>query len=148
MGIKSIVSLIAFVVSFALSSSLALVLRGKPARTEKPFVTSCGHRSVKRDFDSALGRKMSRFIQQDIDNGLTRRNSVSVTDSFDTESETSLAAYAGAVETYVDASSSMDDSTLPRDFQTAWRAHMQAWREYSDFSQQSQTTKQESQRGG
>ena len=41
--------------------------------------------------------------------------------------------YAGAVEKYVDDSSSMNTSSLPQDFRIEWREHMKAWRDYSDF---------------
>jgi hypothetical protein len=134
MRIRSIISIIAFVAAFALSSSLALLLHGKPAYQSRLSVTSCGHhRAVAPEFNSRLQREISEFIQQDIDNGRTRQDRVTQGDDFNLSSADSLAEYAGAVKEYVAASGRLDDSALPREFQTAWRAHLKAWQVHSEF---------------
>jgi hypothetical protein len=119
MGIKSIISIIAFVASFFLSSSLALLLNGgKPA--SYPRLEARG-----ASCNKGAARRISNLLRQDIANGRTRQAAFADSDEDATTAE--------PVENYVSASENLDTAGLPEDFQRAWRAHMRAWRVHADY---------------
>ncbi len=83
---------------------------------------------------------ISQFLQQDISNGHERDFDVYSMADVDSADEILISPeYAETVSEYVNASSSMDSSSLPADFQAAWRSHMAAWHDFDDLLSKSKT---------
>lgn len=126
---KSAVSVFAFFAAFFFSSYFAFLFVDYPEPHEVTVVSQQGV------FDSKLQKKLSRFLQKDINNGNSRLDSSFFSSRFEEGADLmdALPAYADSTEKYVRASESMDYSKFPEDFQDAWKAHMQAWRDRADF---------------
>jgi hypothetical protein len=103
---KSVISIVAFTVTFGFSVGLIGLLFGFPQAN------------------------IERLINQDINNGEFRNFEIRQVDSYN---KLTISEYTESINNYVDKSESMDDSDLPADFQAAWRSHMKAWRDYSNF---------------
>lgn len=123
---RIITAIIAFVVTFVFSAGLVRILFGAPeVQTVYRYKPQCADRYAS-DIES--------FIWQDIRNGETQMERISVKSGFELKpSNEFFTQYADAVSEYVNKSSSMDDSQLPENLRTAWRKHMEAWQNYSDF---------------
>lgn len=104
MKTKHILHLVAFVLTFAVS------------------VTVAGAVKSFRGLSSA--ESITKVLAQDINNGVTRRQTNCRKANFELAQRTNG---------YVSASSRLDVSDLPSDFQNAWQKHMQAWRNHSNF---------------
>ena len=118
MRIKNVLSIVAFVAAFGLSTAFASL-----------FISP----------NTAAAEAITDFILQDYVNGDIRDEKIydlHINNPSDINS-VAFADYAEATEGYVDDSSSMDANDLPRDFQKAWQAHMKAWRNYSVFLNES-----------
>lgn len=103
MKTKNILHLVTFVLTFAVSVTVAGVFKSFQGLTTP--------------------EKITQVLTQDIDNGLNRRQDFT----------RDYNIYALATNDYVTNSESLDVSGLPADFQNAWQKHMQAWRTHSDF---------------
>jgi succinate dehydrogenase/fumarate reductase flavoprotein subunit len=103
MKTKNILHLVAFVLTFAVSVSVAGV--------------------VKSFQGLSTGEKITNVLSQDINNGLSRR----------TNYKNSINYIAEKTDEYVSASEKLNVSGLPEDFQAAWQKHMQAWRIHADY---------------
>lgn len=138
---KTILSIAAFIIAFAFSTAFAGLFIAKSAYqsvlTAAPVVsynerqpTSCFKKRGRYTAD-----KIEVFISQDnsvgrehqqVNNRIARQELPLLKSSLFSE-------YKTAVAEYVEASGSMDESTMPQEFQTAWRAHTKAWSDFSDF---------------
>ncbi len=120
---KSIISIVAFTVTFGFSVVLVGLLFGFPQN-------ELGYSTVSRSTCAdQTCRNIENLIYQDIKNGDLRNYKISNS----IRSEISYNQYTEFVENYVNQSESMEDYDFPADFQAAWRNHMKAWRDYSDF---------------
>ncbi|MDQ3062067.1 MAG: hypothetical protein M3R14_04290 [Acidobacteriota bacterium] len=122
MRIKTILSTAVFIFAFVFSTAFASLFI-----SENTFI-KVGYLKYKSIMSSADA--VSALIREDVRNG--RRLDGMFYGSYENPRLPS-AEFAGAVEQYVDDSSSIKTSHLPFDFQTTWREHMRAWREYSEF---------------
>ena len=134
---RTILSVIAFVAAFGLSAAFASLFITK-TQTTSDYIPVNGYNSTscfKYKNNSATANKISALIRQDKRNGRESDQAYYRygADIFSSSDSSAFSGYAGAVEQYVDESSSMKASDLPGDFQTEWREHMKAWREYSEF---------------
>lgn len=124
MGIKSIISSIAFVGAFTLSSGLAWLWQGPAALPESKYASP-------RVFSKTTTQtRISEFLQQDIANGQVRQMELRIGLRQSDEAGDFKTIYARVVANYVNAAVLLDDTALPDDFQTAWRAHRAAWQQY------------------
>jgi len=105
MKTKQITTLAAFIVTFAISVTIANFFT-----IEQGAVVLRGN--------SRTAQQITTLLKQDIANGQ---------DGYLNEN------YIISTFNYVNDSESIDDSNLPRDFQLAWRAHMRAWRKQANF---------------
>mgnify|MGYP000333153206 CR=1 FL=1 len=121
---KIILGIIAFTLTFGLSSTLVGILFGFPqAEVESPrYRVSHQNHSVKH--------KIKRLLKRDVANGVPRN--FELRRIYQTERDISSLdqspAYRTSVIRYVEKSSRMSDAGLPKDFQYAWREHMKAWK--------------------
>jgi hypothetical protein len=134
---KNILSIVAFITAFALSAAFASLFITK-TETTYDYVPVNGYNSTscfKYKNNLATANKISALIRQDKRNGRESDRAYYRygADIFSSSDNTAFSGYAGAVEQYVNQSSSMKADDLPNDFQIEWREHMKAWREYSDF---------------
>ncbi|MGI8469405.1 MAG: hypothetical protein ACR2N3_13230 [Pyrinomonadaceae bacterium] len=131
MRIKTILSLITFTAAFVLSVSLV----GLPQNNFYSRLAQINRYEQNR-------QNIQTLLQQDINNGRLRNQTVISLDGIDENFQSSFNVnqIAEATEEYVDASQSMDSSNLPEDFQEAWQAHMSAWREQADYLNKINTT--------
>lgn len=134
---KQIISVVAFIAAFGLSSAFASLFITKTAAVSDN-VTVINHKSTscfKYKNKSATADKISALIRQDKANGRESDRAYYRygADIFSSPESSSISGYANAVEEYVDNSSSMSTVDMPSDFQSEWREHMKAWREYSEF---------------
>lgn len=113
--LKGISGIAAFVLTFGLSVSLVGLLFG---------FTGTGS-------DTGVSAEITNFLRQDVRNGNFRdreiRRYLSERYSYGSESEPDIERYSTSVGSYVRASSSMNDASLPDDLRYAWREHMEAW---------------------
>lgn len=142
MRIKNILSIAAFVTTFALSAAFAGLFIAKPTLTQTytisstdstPTYTAKSYCNLKRKSSTAVA--IADLIANDHANGDARSDAnYDIDESYPPSPTTAgFKIYANNVEKYVNASSSMSTSNLPPDFKTAWREHMKAWRDYSNF---------------
>ena len=103
MKTKNILHLVAFVLTFAVSVSVAGV--------------------VKSFQGLSAGEKIANVLTVDINNGLTRRINY----------KNSINYVADKTDEYVSASENINVSGLPEDFQAAWQKHMNAWRIHANY---------------
>lgn len=123
MIMKSVLSIVAFTVTFGFSVVLVGLLFGFPIND---YDYSTISRSTCAD---QTCRNIEGLIYQDIENGDLRDYKInnSIKDRI------SFYQYSEFVENYVDKSQSMEDANFPADFKASWRRHMKAWRDYSNF---------------
>lgn len=126
---KQILSIIAFVTAFVLSSAFAWLFIDKSQTTTN--FTTFEIRNVRCQQGSETRRAIENLLQQDISNG--RERLWRVNDSHHLSAKSYYERYAESVERYADDSGSMRYSHLPRDFQIRWNEHMRAWRNYSNY---------------
>ena len=127
---KNILSTAAFIIAFVLSSAFAgLFISKETCETESRY-------TIRNNSETVI--KISALINDDKRNGRE-----SARHAYETSEQvispfvgSTYFLYAGSVEQYIDASSSMKTCGFPPDFQTAWREHMRAWRDYSTFLNQ------------
>lgn len=126
---KQILSIIAFITTFVLSSAFAFLFidRSVPTVSFSNFETR--NTGCRQDAETKLA--VESFLRQDISNGRERLWRINGSD--DSSAKSYLEKYADSVEQYADESGSMNFRHLPYDFQIRWKAHMRAWRDYSDF---------------
>ncbi|NNE99549.1 MAG: hypothetical protein HKN25_11070 [Pyrinomonadaceae bacterium] len=121
---KILLGIVAFTLTFGLSSTLVGLLFGFPQAEVESSKYRVRHQS------SATTYKIKRLLKRDIANGIPRH--VEARRVFQTERNISSLdkspAYRSAVIRYVEKSSNLSDAGLPRDFQYAWRKHMSAWK--------------------
>lgn len=98
MNIKHITGLLAFVLTFALSATVAGFFK---IQTDSAIYLSDGD-------------KINALLVQDIENGRERD-----IDSSDSIADDTLE--------YVESSEVINDTDLPADFQNAWHAHLKTW---------------------
>ena len=103
MKTKNILHLVAFVLTFAVSVSVAGV--------------------VKSFQGLSTGEKITNVLIEDINNGLSRR----------TNYNSSLNYVSQKTEDYVAASECINVNGLPENFQVAWQKHMTAWRIHANY---------------
>lgn len=133
MGIKSLISTVAFAGAFTLSSGLAMLWPNhKPAPTYTPHAqtSKCSSRKAFGNFDAAQQQRISQFMQRDIANGERRDVKLATLRRSELVSSDK---YADAVLDYVEESTRLDYSALPADFRDAWRAHLNAWRDHANL---------------
>lgn len=126
---KILLGIIAFTVTFGLSSTLVGLLFGFPqAEIETP-------RDWVRQQDHSTKHRIKRLLKRDVANGFPRHAEARRVFQLnrDITSLDQSPAYRSSVVRYVEKSSSMSDAGLPRDFQYAWRKHMQAWKKRAAY---------------
>ncbi len=116
------------IVAFTLTFIFSVVLVGFPKADFLPFEIRGNNQTQ---------QNISSLLQRDVRNGDERFDKI----DFRAERSAYFAAYATAVNEYVDKSESMNDADLPTDFQSAWREHMKAWRDYANFLNKCETKK-------
>ncbi len=115
MKTRHITALVTFVVAFAFSAFLVALLR-------PPTVSQTRKVIVNRGCRTPTAQRITQLLEQDINNGFTRRDYIS--------RQISLAV---RTENYVGASENLSYEDLPANFQTAWQNHMNAWRKQADL---------------
>lgn len=103
MKTKNILHLVTFVLAFAVSVSVAGV--------------------VKSFQGLSTAERITNVLTEDIGNGFNRRQNY----------RDSRYYLAKQTNDYVTASESINVEGLPEDFQMAWQKHMQAWRTHADY---------------
>ena len=123
---KILLGIIAFTVTFGLSSTVVGLLFGLPQTVNE---------TPKREYSYSAKYKIKRLLKRDIANGANRNlvarkllasgvnfNSIDFSDE-----------YKNTVIQYYRDSASMNDADLPSDFKYAWRKHMQAWKKQTIY---------------
>jgi len=126
---KILLGIIAFTLTFGLSSTLVGLLFGFPqAEVEAPKYRV-------RHQDSSTKYRIKRLLKRDVANGFPRHAAArrGYQSNRDITSLDQIPAYRNSVIRYVERSSSMSDAGLPRDFQYAWRNHMKAWKKRAAY---------------
>lgn len=103
MKTKNILHLVTFILTFAVSFTVAGV--------------------VKSFQGLSTAEKITSVLTEDIGNGVIQRENYGNTISY----------LAIRTNDYVTASESINTEGLPEDFQIAWQKHMQAWRIHADY---------------
>jgi hypothetical protein len=127
---KTILSTVAFIVAFVLSSAFAnLFMSKETCEAESRYTIGC---------NSETAAKISGLINDDKRNGReSARHAYETSEKIISPlAGSTFSLYADSVEQYIDASSNMKTCGFPPDFQTAWREHMRAWRDYSTLLNQ------------
>ena len=127
---KHFVGIVAFALTFGLSTTLVGLLFGFPQV-----------KNTQVENGSMVANRIENLLKRDLRNGALRKKarraaykswakngSTEIKDGAHT-----MRAFREAVSEYVHASSTIDASDLPRDFQRAWRIHMKAWKKQADF---------------
>jgi hypothetical protein len=138
---KNILSIAAFIVAFAFSTAFAglFIDKSEYQSVLTVPVVSYNERQPTSCFKKKRGgytaEKIEVFISQD--NSIGREHQ-QINARIDRQELPLLksplfAEYKNSVAEYVEASGSMDETTMPHDFQTAWRAHTKAWSDFSNF---------------
>lgn len=125
---KAVLSIIAFLAAFGISVAVT-------PRQSKPSIAPYVSRGCAK---TETARRITNLLSQDIENGRRRDRRIDSLsevrgDELPYGPTNSFADFATAINQYVDASASIDDSDLPRDFKAAWRRHLKAWENHSDF---------------
>lgn len=126
---KILTGIIAFTLTFGLSSTLVGLLFGFP----QAEVNTSSYKV--RQQDHATGYRIKRLLKRDLANGVPRNLEARRV----YQSERDLAsldqspAYRATVIRYVERSAGMNDAGLPEDFQYAWRKHMNAWKKRAAY---------------
>jgi hypothetical protein len=125
---KIILGIIAFTLTFGLSSTLVGLLFGFPQPSPQTFTSNA-------KYSSAYKYKIKRLLKRDVRNGELRNRQVDklYTNNGDFSSLYSNAEYRQSINDYYVKSSSMNDSNLPDDFKYAWREHMKAWKNQASY---------------
>ena len=126
---KILLGIIAFILTFGLSSTLVGLLFGFPqAEVESPKYRV-------RHQDSSTKYRIKRLLKRDVANGFPRHSAArrAYQTERDITSLDQIPAYRKSVIRYVERSSNMNDAGLPRDFQYAWRNHMKAWKKRANY---------------
>lgn len=124
---KIILGIIAFTITFGLSTGLVGILFGFPKAQPKSYVS-------KTKYSSAYKYKIDRLIKRDVRNGDLR--DMKVRKLYKSEGYASpiyKAEYRKVITDYYIKSSSINDSNLPEDFKYAWREHMNAWKKQTQY---------------
>ncbi|HUF04891.1 MAG TPA: hypothetical protein VMM38_12045 [Aridibacter sp.] len=120
--LKGISGIAAFVLTFGLSVSLVGLLFGFTG-----IISG----------ETGVSAEITNFLRQDIRNGNFRdqqvRRYLSDRYSYPLESDSKVWGYSDSVKEYVNASSSMNDASLPDDLRYAWREHMEAWQAHDEL---------------
>jgi hypothetical protein len=103
MKTKSILHLVTFVLTFAVSVTVAGAFKSLQG--------------------ASTAEKITQVLTEDIANGTTRRKKCRNTNIY----------LAVRTNDYVSASEKLDTTGLPNDFRAAWQNHMRAWRNHSDY---------------
>jgi hypothetical protein len=137
---KNILSIAAFIVAFAFSTAFAGLF---VAKSEYQSVLTVPVVSYSERQPTSCFKKRGRYTAEKIEVFISQDNSIGIEhqqiNARIARQELPLlksplfAEYKNSVAEYVEASSSMDESTMPHEFQTAWRAHTKAWSDFSDF---------------
>lgn len=134
---KNILSIAAFAAAFALSAAFASLFITETRAVTTEFVPTYGYKSTScfKHKNNSAADKISALISEDKRNGRESERAAYLygADIFSSSDSSAISGYAGAVEKYVDDSSSLNAGNLPEEFQNDWREHMKAWRDYSDF---------------
>lgn len=138
MGIKSIISTVAFAGAFTLSTGLTMLWPNNhqmtPTYNPQPHSRKCSSRATFGDFDAAQQRRISQFIQHDVANSKLYPGSMTPLSESDFETwEDFPVAGVNAINDYVESAGRLDDSQLPSDFRAAWQAHLKAWQQQSQW---------------
>ncbi len=132
---KLILGIIAFTLTFGLSTTLVGLVFGFPKTISSPKIQKSHSHSV------TARRIKSLLIRDDRNGNMRDRRLVNMLkQSFNDMSDSDLyqnSAYRDQIASYAARSARINDAGLPRDFQYAWRAHMKAWKKHS-FSNNSQ----------
>lgn len=125
---RIILGIIAFTLTFGLSSTLVGLIFGFP----QPNVRSV---SSHHKHSSAYKHKIRRLISKDVSNGRVRNierfrlyRNLGSEESLFRSSE-----YHQTVRKYYEKSVSMNTASLPEDFNYAWRKHMEEWQKQADY---------------
>ena len=127
---KTILGLVAFILTFGFSVSIIGLLFGFPeAVTTKSFQIRT---------NSSAKHKIRRLLKRDVRNGRSRHSTAGSVLQSGTNFDHLYTNqnYRSTVLKYVRRSSSMSDRGLPRDFQYAWRNHMKAWKKQATHIQE------------
>lgn len=131
---KSILSIIAFLITFSFSVSVGYLFLDYPEPQVKLETQPLYSSKKKPCPKTKVAKKISRLMQDDIDNGYVREVEEkeflnSKTHSFWKPSS----EYVNNISRYVKSMNDLDDTDLPEDFQTAWRNHVKAWEKHEAF---------------
>lgn len=125
---RIILGIIAFTITFGLSTGLVGILFGFPQAEAKPF-------SYKKKYTTAYKYKIKKLLRKDVRNGDLRN--IKVNRLYAKEGSYSSLYYKDeyrkVINDYYIKSSSMNDSFLPEDFKYAWREHMNAWKKQAEY---------------
>ncbi len=126
---KTILSIIAFITAFVLSSAFAFLFIDR-SQTKTSFA-AYELRNVECRQDAETKTAIENLLRQDISNG--RERFWRINDFEHSSAKSYYERYAESVEHYSDDSGNISYSHLPRDFQLRWNEHMRAWRDYSNY---------------
>lgn len=132
--LKGFIGIAAFVLTFGFSVSLVGLLFGFSV----PGVSTYDANNAR------VSHQITNFLRSDVRNGTSRDRKIrrQLSESYSRGEHSYLTSYAGSVENYFNASSSMNDAFMPADLRYAWREHMDAWSDHVKLLQQAESSGQ------
>ena len=129
---KKILSIVAFVAAFGLSTAFAGLFIVKTTNASNASYKPVSYCKFKHNSTSEA---ISSLIVSNYANAKVRDSKIyDIGESYPpSHNSVEFADYAQNIEEYVNASSSLRTDGLPRDFRQAWQKHIKAWRDYSNF---------------
>jgi len=126
---KLILGIIAFTLTFGLSTTLVGLVFGFPKTASSPQIQRSHSHSV-------TARRINSLLIRDDRNGRIRNRQLAnmLKQNVNNLSDSDLyanSAYRNQIASYAARSARINDGGLPRDFQYAWREHMKAWKKHS-----------------
>ena len=130
MRFKNILSIVAFVAAFGLSTAFAGLFISKEIKSNYSTTNYCKYKQK-----TVVAAAIENLIAADAANGdALGRKIIAISENAAISSDSvAFADYARAVEDYVDASGKISQDNLPADFKCAWREHLKAWHKSSEF---------------
>jgi len=132
---KLILGIIAFTLTFGLSTTLVGLVFGFPKTVSSPHIKL-------RTTSHVTARKIKSLLIRDDRIGNYRSRQILRYQKNSGLGETEIfgsLVYSQSVSFYVSKASGINDAGLPRDFQYAWRNHMKAWRAKAGYLESRKT---------
>jgi hypothetical protein len=123
MRIKTVISILAFALTFGFSAYFASFFLPETSVTETYF-------QPEQFISNASDSELLAFLKEDVENGHEVTTDIA---SMLADDVPYNVAQAEATESLADKMEFADIDNFPADFQTAWQNHTTAWRNLSDY---------------